>query len=112
MCSTASRLSEADASRPRSSSTSTRQVGGLDVERRPDRSAHAGDPASIANAYRTGLLNEFTHTDEIAMINHGGPDPGIAHDYSHAFWSQLRLQRDQGHTDNRVDVVRTHPAAR
>ena len=36
------------------------------------------------------------------MINHGGPDPGIAHDYAHAFWTEERLQRDQGHTDNRV----------
>ena len=36
------------------------------------------------------------------MINHGGPDPGIAHDYSHAFWTEERLMADQGHTDNRV----------
>ena len=59
-------------------------IGGLDVNADPIAGRTAGDPASIANAYRTGLLNEFTHTDEIAMINHGGPDPGIAHDYSHA----------------------------
>ncbi len=36
------------------------------------------------------------------MINHGGPDPGIAHDYAHAFWTQERLLADQGNTDNRV----------
>ncbi len=36
------------------------------------------------------------------MINHGGPDPGLAHDYSHAFWTEERLLADQGHTDNRV----------
>ncbi len=78
-------------------------IGGLDVNADPIAARTAGDPASIANAYRTGLLNEFSNTDEIAMINHGGPDPGLAHDYSHAVWSHLRLQHSQGHTDNRVE---------
>ena len=68
--------------------------------RRP--SASPGDPASIANAYRTGLINEANHLDEVAIINHGGPDPGAAHDYAHAWWTEERLQADQGHTDNRV----------
>ena len=39
---------------------------------------------------------------EVAMINHGGPDPGIAHDYAHAFWTEDRLRPAQGNTDNRV----------
>lgn len=79
------------------------KLGGLDVN--ADRTAvrTAGDPGAVANAYRTGLLNEFDNTSQVAMINHGGPDPGIAHDYSHAVWSDLRLQRSQGHTDNRVE---------
>jgi hypothetical protein len=79
------------------------KIGGLDVNADPIAVRTAGDPASIANAYRTGLLNEFSNTSQIAMINHGGPDPGIAHDYAHAVWSHLRLQRSQGHTDNRVE---------
>jgi hypothetical protein len=79
------------------------KIGGLDVNADPVAARTAGDPASIAHAYRTGLLNEFSNTSEIAMINHGGPDPGIAHDYAHAVWSHLRLQRSQGHTDNRVE---------
>jgi hypothetical protein len=79
------------------------KIGGLDVNADPVAARTAGDPASIANAYRTGLLNEFSNTSEVAMINHGGPDPGLAHDYAHAVWSHLRLQRSQGHTDNRVE---------
>lgn len=78
------------------------KVGGLDVDSGLVPERIAGDPASIARAYRTGLINEANHLDEVAMINHGGPDPGIAHDYAHAFWTQERLQADQGHTDNRV----------
>lgn len=78
------------------------KVGGLDVDSNLIADRTAGDPESIANAYRTGLINEANHMDEVAMINHGGPDPGIAHDYAHAFWTQERLQADQGNTDNRV----------
>lgn len=78
------------------------QLGGLDVDSQPTAGRITGDPASIARAYRTGLINEANHLDEVAMINHGGPDPGIAHDYAHAFWTQERLVADQGNTDNRV----------
>ncbi len=78
------------------------QVGGLDLNADPSPTRIQGDPTAIANVYRTGLVDEANHLDEVAMINHGGPDPGIAHDYAHAFWTEERLQRDQGHTDNRV----------
>ena len=78
------------------------RLGGLDVDSEPTAERITGDPASIARAYRTGLINEANHLDEVAMINHGGPDPGIAHDYAHAFWTQERLLADQGNTDNRV----------
>lgn len=78
------------------------KIGGLDVDSRHTDARIAGDPASVANAYRTGLVNEATNMSQVAMINHGGPDPGIAHDYAHAFWMEDRLQRAQGHTDNRV----------
>ena len=87
---------------PPSSSTSTpRSAASTSTRSRPPTGS-PGDPASIANAYRTGLINEANHLDEVAMINHGGPDPGLAHDYAHAFWTEERLQADQGNTDNRV----------
>ncbi len=77
-------------------------VGGLTVDsERMDRRT-PGDPASVRRAYRTGLVNEAENLDEVAILNFGGPDPGIAHDYAHAFWTEERLLRDQGHTDNRV----------
>jgi hypothetical protein len=78
------------------------KLGGLNVDgaRSPARSP--GDPASIARAYRTGLVNEGNHMQDVAMINYGGPDPGLAHDYSHAWWMQDRLRRSQGSVGNRV----------
>ncbi|MFC6287066.1 DUF6351 family protein [Nocardioides sp. GCM10027113] len=78
------------------------KLGGLDVDSRRTDARTAGDDHAIGNAYRTGLINEATHLDEVAMINHGGPDPALAHDYAHAFWTEERLLADQGHTDNRV----------
>lgn len=78
------------------------EVGGLDINADPVPERITGDPVAIGNVYRSGLVNEANHLDEVAMINHGGPDPGIAHDYSHAFWTEERLMADQGHTDNRV----------
>ena len=78
------------------------KIGGLDVDSQPTADRIAGDPGAIRRAYRTGLVNEANHLDEVAIINHGGPDPGIAHDYAHAFWTEDRLMADQGHTDNRV----------
>ncbi len=78
------------------------KIGGLDVDSQRTDERVEGDPSAIENAYRTGLINETTHLDEVAIINHGGPDPGIAHDYAHAFWTEERLLADQGHTDNRV----------
>ena len=78
------------------------KLGGLDVDRQRTDARVSGDPAAVRRAYRTGLINETTNLDEVAIINHGGPDPGIAHDYAHAFWTEERLLADQGHTDNRV----------
>ena len=78
------------------------KIGGLDVDSRRTARRIAGDRAAIRRAYRTGLINGFHNVRDVAMINHGGPDPGIAHDYAHAYWTQERLRRAQGHTGNRV----------
>lgn len=85
------------------------KVGGLDINSDAIPERIDGDEASIANAYRTGLVNEGTNLDEVAILNHGGPDPGIAHDYAHAWWTEHRLMADQGHTDNRVMWFGTTP---
>ncbi len=78
------------------------KVGGLDINADPVPERLQGDPRAVRNVYRSGLVNEADNMTQVAMINHGGPDPGIAHDYAHAFWTEDRLQRAQGHTDNRV----------
>ena len=75
-CSTACRRSEAGLITPAQFVDLNAKVGGLDVDSDPTAARIAGDPAAIASAYRTGLINEANHLDEVAIINHGGPDPG------------------------------------
>ncbi len=78
------------------------RVGGGDIDLNPTETRIQGDPASLANAYRSGALNQANHLDEVAMINLSGPDPGLAHDFSHALWMPKRLLREHGHRRNYV----------
>jgi hypothetical protein len=73
---------------------------GIDAEQVPERLA--GDDVSIANAYRSGAINEGNNLDQVAIIDHAGPDPGLAHDYVHTWWMRDRLEREQGHLGNFV----------
>ena len=79
------------------------KLGGLNVDLDNIAERTVGDIGSIGRAYRTGLVNEGENMDQVAIINFGGPDPGIAHDYAHAFWVEDRMARAQGgSTPNRV----------
>ncbi|MDR7087794.1 hypothetical protein J2X11_002633 [Aeromicrobium panaciterrae] len=78
------------------------KVGGVDIDGKHIDARLQADTTALKNSFRTGLINEFQNVSGIPIINHGGPDPGIAHDYAHAFWVKERLVRSQGHTRNRV----------
>lgn len=78
------------------------KIGGLDIDGKPTAARLPGDRGAVRNAFRTGLINEYQNVSDVPIINMGGPDPGLAHDYAHAYWVEDRLQRSQGHTDNRV----------
>ena len=71
----------------------------------------AGHPSALRNAYRSGALNEANNLDQVAIINLGGPDPGAAHDYSHAWFMRARLEREQGHVGNYAMWFGTIPIA-
>ncbi|MFB9730251.1 DUF6351 family protein [Haloechinothrix salitolerans] len=78
------------------------KVGTLTIDGKPTPGRYPGDRPALDNAYRSGLINAANNLDGVAIINHGGPDPGAAHDYGHAFWTKSRLEREQGHTRNMV----------
>jgi uncharacterized tannase-like protein DUF6351 len=73
---------------------------GIDAEQVPERLA--GDDFAVTNAYRSGGINEGNNLDQVAIIDHAGPDPGLAHDYVHTWWMRDRLEREQGHLKNYV----------
>jgi hypothetical protein len=77
-------------------------IGGTDIDVNPAAERLAGDDTAVANAYRSGLINEMTNISGVAIIDHAGPDPGIAHDYAHTWWIRDRLDRAQGNHDNHV----------
>jgi len=75
--------------------------GTPDLLPRPER-VTADEPA-LANAYRTGLINEATTLNQVAIINLAGPnDPGLAHDSFRAFALRSRLDHAHGTHANQV----------
>jgi hypothetical protein len=79
------------------------EIGGLSInDLSPTARRLRGDRGALRNAYRSGAFNEGNNMDGVAIINLGGPDPGIAHDYSHAWFMRARLEREQGHLGNYV----------
>ncbi len=78
------------------------KIGGLDIDAKPSAKRMAGDDAAVANAYRTGLVNEANNLDTVAIIDHAGPDPGAAHDYAHTWWVRDRIDKAHGQHGNQV----------
>ncbi|WP_205698895.1 DUF6351 family protein [Conexibacter sp. SYSU D00693] len=78
-------------------------IGGLDVDFRPRAARTVADRPALANAYRTGIVNQADHLDRVPIINLAGPnDPGLAHDSYRAFALRERLVREHGTAANQV----------
>ena len=63
-------------------------------------------PTAAARSTRANNL------DQVPIIDHAGPDPGLAHDYVHTWWMRDRLEREQGHLEQPRALVRADPADR
>lgn len=79
------------------------RVGGVDVDANtvPERIDNGGS-ASLANAYRTGLINETNNLDTVPIIDCRGPNPGLFHDAYRAFAIRKRLDREHGTHANQL----------
>src|SRR5205085_11500662 len=73
------------------------KIGGVDVDINhiPERS-DAVRPA-LANAYRSGAINETNNQHDLAIIDLRGPDPGAFHDAYRTWTIRARLEREEGH---------------
>lgn len=78
------------------------KIGGLDIDVQHSSSRMVADQPALANAYRSGMVNEANNLDRTAIIDCRGPDPGIAHDAYRAFAIRARLDRETGGHSNQI----------
>ncbi len=68
----------------------------------PTAARLAADTPALANAYRSGMINETNNLGRTAIIDCRGPDPGLAHDAYRAFAVRARLDRENGSHANQL----------
>jgi hypothetical protein len=78
------------------------KIGGLDIDTNPIPQRAAATRPALANAYRSGMINETNNLDRTAIIDCRGPDPGAFHDSYRAFAVRARLNREHGGHANQV----------
>ena len=78
------------------------KIGGLDVDTKATAARTAAVEPALANAYRSGMINEATHYDRTAIIDCRGPDPGLFHDAYRAFAIRARLDAAHGSHANQL----------
>jgi hypothetical protein len=72
------------------------KVGGVDVDiNYTEERIDAVRPA-LANAYRSGAINETNNQAGLPIIDLRGPDPGAFHDAYRSWAIRARLEREQG----------------
>jgi hypothetical protein len=77
-------------------------IGGLDADINPTAQRKAADEPALANAYRSGMINEANNLDRTAIIDCRGPNPEAVHDAYRAFAVRARLDREHGGHDNQL----------
>jgi hypothetical protein len=78
------------------------KIGGLDVDINPTAARIKATEPALANAYRSGMINETNNLDQTAIIDCRGPDPGAFHDAYRAFAVRARLDREHGTHANQL----------
>jgi hypothetical protein len=78
------------------------KIGGLDIDKNVVSSRTEADPGSVATAYRTGMTNDMSQEDNIAILDLRGTSN---EEYHTDFWSYAQRQRlinANGNADNQV----------
>ncbi len=78
------------------------KIGGLDIDINPTAGRITASEPALANAYRSGMINEANNLNQTAIIDCRGPDPGAAHDSYRAFAIRARLDREHGTHANQL----------
>ncbi|MGH8561365.1 MAG: DUF6351 family protein, partial [Nevskiales bacterium] len=78
------------------------KIGGLDIDTNPIPGRVPAVGSALANAYRSGMINQTNNLDRTAIIDCRGPDPGAFHDSYRAYAVRARLDREHGDHDNQL----------
>jgi Tannase-like family of unknown function (DUF6351) len=78
------------------------KIGGLGVNAQLVPNRLVADRPALANAYRSGMINETNNLDQTAIIDCRGPDEGFFHDAYRAFALRARLDREHGNHRNQL----------
>jgi hypothetical protein len=78
------------------------KIGGLDVDMKPTAGRLKASEPALANAYRSGMINETNNLNATAIIDCRGPDAAEGHDAYRAFAVRARLDREHGTHANQL----------
>ncbi|MDE0854748.1 MAG: DUF6351 family protein [Nevskia sp.] len=78
------------------------KIGGLNIDLQASPDRLVADQPALANAYRSGMINEANNLGQTAIIDCRGPDPGLVHDAYRAFAIRARLDRETGGHANQL----------
>jgi hypothetical protein len=73
------------------------KIGGADIDLNPIPERSDATQPALANAYRSGGVNETNNLTSVAIIDLRGPDPGAFHDAYRSWTIRARLQQQEGH---------------
>jgi hypothetical protein len=73
------------------------KIGGVDIDINWTPQRSDSDQPALANAYRSGGINETNNLKDVPIIDLRGPDPGAFHDAYRSWAIRARLEREEGH---------------
>jgi hypothetical protein len=73
------------------------KIGGVNIDGEPTAYRISADEPGLANAYRSGAVNEANNLKGVAIIDLRGPDPGAFHDAYRTWSMRARLEHTEGH---------------
>jgi hypothetical protein len=78
------------------------KIGTLDLDYNRVQGRTDADPGAVEIAYRTGLVNDFSQVDRVAIIDLRGTSNNEIHTDFHSHEMRERMVAANGHADNQV----------
>ena len=73
------------------------KIGGVNIEGEPTPDRMSAGESGLANAYRSGAVDEANNLTDVPIIDEENPRPEGIHDDFRVFSVRARLERDEGH---------------